>query len=700
MRTEPIVVAVDVGGTFTDLVAVHSQRVLNRVKVPSSPPDFSQAIGEGIVKLLRDVDADGTDVTLLLHGTTVATNAILERRGARTALITTRGIRDVLELRRLRRPSLFDLDWDKPEPLVPRSLRVELDERVDARGEVIRAIEPDAARAVIRELEAGGVEAVAVCLLNSHANSAHEREVMAAIRETGSRLHASASYEVSPEIKEYERTSSTVVNAYLQPAMATYVAELVKRADQLRIMAPVRIMKSNGGLASAEEAIRVPAALVESGPAAGVTAAARLAVGLGLERVIAFDMGGTTAKASLIENGMPFESAEYEVGSGINTSRILAGGGGYTLRFPSLDVAEVGAGGGSIIWLDAMGAPHVGPHSAGASPGPACYGRGGNRPTVTDANVVLGYLSSDSLAGGAQPMHPELARSVIHEHIAAPLGSDIQAAAHGVHLLANSMMARAIRGVTTERGRDPREHTLVAYGGAGPMHAVLLARDFGVRRVVVPPAPGVFSATGLLLAETSFDAARSVLVTIGADGDEVVIEALRALEVEVTARASADGFASTRLRIDAFADVRYAGQSSEIRLRIPDAEMQADALRAIGECFHREHRRMYGHALHDEAVIVVNVRVRASDTGVTDAQRRAWLSGTVPAPSTTALVREAYFGAAIGPLVTPVIRRGDLGGTGRAGPLIVEDLDSTTVVPPLAKATLGDLGEIVIETGA
>jgi N-methylhydantoinase A len=491
-----------------------------------------------------------------------------------------------------------------------------------------------------------------------------------------------------------------VINAYLQPVIASYVDDLIRRASELEIDAPIRIMKSNGGLASAEEAGRVPAAIVESGPAAGVTAAARLARGLRLERVIAFDMGGTTAKASLIEGGVPFESAEYEVGSGINTSRILAGGGGYTLRFPSLDVAEVGAGGGSIVWLDSMGTPHVGPESAGASPGPACYGRGGSRPTVTDANVVLGYLSPETLADGAQHMYPEWAMDVIRDHIATPLGSDVVTAAHGVYLLANSMMARAIRGVTTERGRDPRDHDLVAYGGAGPMHAVQLARDFGMKRVIVPPAPGLFSATGLLLAEMSYDAARSVLVTIGTDSDVTVFDALHDLDADVRERAHADGLSDAQLRIDCFADVRYAGQSFELRVRIPGAAIDSGNLSAIQEVYHDDHELMYGHALRDADVVLVNVRVRASDVSVTDEQRDAWLSGTVPSRSTVERERQAYFGAESGLLMTPVIRRSELRGTKLAGPLIVEDPDSTTVIPPSARATVGDLGEIVIETGA
>jgi N-methylhydantoinase A len=696
--SEPVTIGVDVGGTFTDLVLVGSDRVLNRVKLPSSPPNFANAIAVGIGRLLIGAGVDSSRVELLLHGTTVATNAILERRGARTGLITTRGVRDVLELRRLRRPSLFDVDWDKPEPLVPRARRLEIDERIDAAGVVLRELDPTAVKAAVRELEDDGVEAVAVCLLNSHANKVHEQEVLHVIRNAAPNLQISASHEISPEIKEYERTSSTVINAYLQPVVASYVDDLIARAAELDIEAPIRIMKSNGGLASAEEAGRVPAAIVESGPAAGVTAAARLARSLRLARVIAFDMGGTTAKASLIEDGRPFESAEYEVGSGINTSRILAGGGGYTLRFPSLDVAEVGAGGGSIVWLDALGTPHIGPESAGATPGPACYGRGGTRPTVTDANVVLGYLSSESLAGGAQTVYPDRAAAAVGQ-IAGPLGTDVLAAAHGIHLLANSLMARAIRGVTTERGRDPREYTLVGYGGAGPMHAVQIARDFGMDRVVVPPAPGVFSATGLLLADMSYDEARSVWTTIGVDDGQDVLTAISVLDAEVRARAHAEGLADGQLRIDRFADVRYAGQSFELRVSIPDAVLGSTDLSAIAEVFHRDHERMYGHALRDERVLIVNVRVRASDLSVTDEQRLAWLSDAADPAPTDSRERKVYFGAGE-LLATPVIGRRHLHGARVAGPLIIEDPDSTTVVPPSAYAEIGELGEILIETGA
>ena len=698
-QSEPVTIGVDVGGTFTDLVLVGSDRVLNRVKLPSSPPNFADAIAAGVVRLLIGAGVDSSRVGLLLHGTTVATNAILERRGARTGLITTRGARDVLELRRLRRPSLFDVDWIKPEPLVPRARRLEIDERIGAAGQIVRELDRAAVRAVVRELEADGVEAVAVCLLNSHANKSHEQEVLDLITNAGGNFQVSASHQISPEIKEYERTSSTVINAYLQPVVASYVNDLIARAAALDIAAPIRIMKSNGGLASAEEAGRVPAAIVESGPAAGVTAAARLATSLRLRRVIAFDMGGTTAKASLIEDGRPFESAEYEVGSGINTSRILAGGGGYTLRFPSLDVAEVGAGGGSIVWLDALGTPHIGPESAGATPGPACYGRGGTRPTVTDANVVLGYLSSESLAGGAQTIYPARANEVISGQIATPLGTDAFAAAHGIYLLANSLMARAIRGVTTERGRDPREYALVGYGGAGPMHAVQIARDFGMERVVIPPAPGVFSATGLLLAEMSYDEARSVWTTIGIDDGQAVLNALSELDGEVRARAHAEGLADHQLRIDRFADVRYAGQSFELRVSVPDAVLGSSDLSAIGEAFHRDHERMYGHALRDEQVLIVNVRVRASDIGVTDEQRVVWLSDVAGPVSTDPGKRKVYFGAGEF-LETPVIGRRHLHGRKLAGPLIIEDADSTTVIPPSASAEIGELGEIIIETGA
>jgi N-methylhydantoinase A len=698
--SEPLRIGADVGGTFTDIVAVEGDRTLVRLKVPSTPPRFADAIVIGIGHALERSGRAAADVSLVLHGTTVATNTILEKRGARTGLITMKGFRDVLELRRLRRPELFNVDWVKPEPLVPRQLRLEVDERIDAAGAVIRELDEDEVVRVVGELERLGVESVAICLINSHVNSVHEQRILELVREAGGIKYASASFEISPEINEYERTSSTTINAYLQPVVADYVDDLIQRVSDLGTGAPIRIMQSNGGLLSARESGRVPAAIVESGPAAGVTAAARLMNALGIEDAIAFDMGGTTAKASLIEAGVPFETHEYEVGAGINTSRLLAGGGGYTLRFPSLDIAEVGAGGGSIVWLDALGVPHVGPESAGSTPGPVCYGRGGTDVTVTDANAVLGYLNPESLAGGAQEMHLERATDAVRRQLAEPLERDVEEAAFGVHLLANSAMSRAIRSVTTERGRDPRDSVLIAYGGAGPMHAVQLARDFGIRTVLIPPAPGVFSATGLLLADVTYDRAETVSASVAA-GEACAARLDRALErltEEVLALGSADGWAEDHFMLERFADMRYAGQSFELRIPVPQPPVDTTKLGLLRSAFDLEHQRTYGRAATDEDVEIVNVRVRARQRRATGGDSAAWGAAAVGSERVGPATRSAYFGRPFGRLDTPVITRADLSPVAKPGPLVIEDPDATTIVPPGASAALGKFDVILIDT--
>ncbi|MDX6472578.1 MAG: N-methylhydantoinase [Gaiellaceae bacterium] len=701
-RDNDVSIAVDVGGTFTDVVAMRGGGVMAQLKVPSTPPTFATGIMSGITTILERGDAPASDVSFVLHGTTVATNAILERRGARAALITTKGFRDVLELRRLRRPTLFDSDWEKPASLVPRSLRFEIDERIDAHGQVLQAVDEEQLDALVRHLEELDVEAVAVCLLNSHANSAHESLVAERLRASTRLQYISVSSEISPEIKEYERTSSTVINAYLQPVVAGYIDDLIERVGGLGVSAPVKIMKSNGGLSSAASAALVPAAIVESGPAAGVVAASSIARSLGIDAAIAFDMGGTTAKASLIEGGTPLESSEYEVGAGINASRLLSGGGGYTLRFPSLDIAEVGAGGGSIIWLDALGSPHIGPHSAGSVPGPVSYGRGGTAVTVTDANAVLGYLNPHSIADGVQEMHLDAACAAFEEQVAGPLGQDVQEAAYGMYLLANSEMSKAIRSVTTERGRDPRDFALIAYGGAGPLHAVQLARDFGIRRVIIPPRSGVFSATGLLLADVTYDEARTVSASVAA-GESTIAQANRVfedLERDVLSRAIADGYPREELALERYVDARYAGQFFDLRVSVPRTTIQAAELRAIREAFDREHERTYGRASVDEDVQLINLRVRARHTRPDD-DRASSANGSRPDGSASAGAgerRSAFF--AEGALDTPILRREELRGTALAGPIVIEDPDTTTVVPPGATATLGALGEIQIETAS
>ena len=490
-------IAADVGGTFTDIAMLTATGELSTCKVPSTPADYSRAILAGISSLLPG-GADGSHE--VLHASTVATNAILEGKGACTALVTTAGFRDVLELRRIRVPRLYEPLYEKPRPLVPRRRRFELEERLDARGEVITPLDEEALTQLGRNLAASPVEAVAICFLHSYINPVHEQRVAQVLRAMLPQAFVSVSCEVLPEIREYERTSTTVVNAYVGPVVSRYLKSLRNRLREHGLTGPLRMMQSSGGILDIEQVIERPATVVESGPAAGIVGAARLAATGGLSNLITFDMGGTTAKASLIEEGNLVTTDEYEVGGGISLSSQLAKGGGYALKLPVIDVSEVGAGGGSIVRIDAGGGLKVGPESAGAEPGPACYAKGGNHATVTDASVALGYLNGESLAGGSVPIRGDLALAAV-ARVADAIGADVIETAFGIFRLANASMMRAVKSVSTYRGRDPRAFALFAFGGNGGIHAAALAAELGMQQIIVPPAAGVFSAVGLLCAD-------------------------------------------------------------------------------------------------------------------------------------------------------------------------------------------------------
>src|SRR5271157_2739916 len=499
-------IGIDIGGTFTDLVAISGDgRVVTR-KVASTPQDYSEGIIDGLRALLATHDRSVTDV---LHGTTIGSNTILEGKGARTALITTKGFRDILEIRDLRMPVLYDLHWSKPRALVERRLRLEVTEKLRPDGSVAIPLDSASVDAAIDMLRQENVQSVAICLLHSYANATHERAVADAVRQALPDLPISVSHEILPEIKEYPRTSTTVINAYVQPVVRAYITSLDARLRAMGIGAPLQLMQSNGGLASVAFAAAAPAHIIESGPAAGVVGGAALARHLGEARLITFDMGGTTAKAGLVEGGEVLRSEAIEVGGGVMVGSRLLVGAGYMLKLPAIDLAEVGAGGGSICRLDAAGAPKVGPDSAGADPGPVCYGTGGVAPTITDCNLVLGYLDPGGLVGGALKLDVAAARAAIARDLAGPMGCSVEAAAAGMLRLAAANMMRAIRAVSVERGRDPRQFALLAFGGNGGLFAASIARELGIGRVIVPPMPGVFSAVGLLVADTEHHASQS-----------------------------------------------------------------------------------------------------------------------------------------------------------------------------------------------
>jgi N-methylhydantoinase A len=693
-------VGVDIGGTFTDIVFLGEDGRRLTKKVSSTADNYATAIVEGLAELIRECHLDDAQIVEFLHGTTVASNAILELKGARTGLITTKGFRDVLEIRTLRMPRLYDLSWTKPPPLVERHLRVEVDERISAKGGIERPLaETDVVRAV-EKLVDEGVEAIAVCLIHSYLNPVHEQLVKKVAAHMAPALTLCISSEVLPEIKEYERTSTTVINAYVRPVVEKYLSTLTAELARIGVETPLLLMQSNGGLTTAKAAATTPMNIIESGPAAGVVGVQALARQIGIDKAITFDMGGTTAKASIIENGVLSRALEYSVGGGVMIGSRLLSGAGYTLKVPAIDLAEVGAGGGSLIRIDAGGALQIGPQSAGAAPGPVCYDLGGTEPTLTDANVVLGYINPDHLVGGAVKLDAGKARSVIETRIAQALGMSTAEAAWGAYLIAASNMIRAIKAVSSERGRDPREYALVAFGGNGPLFAVAMAQVLQIRRVLIPPSAGVFSSYGLLYSEVAYHFTRSRKALLGAVDPAEIEAILRELETHARTALTEDGFTQEQIALERAAALHYQGQSFELEVPVPPGVIDRATLTALEEAYGVEHEKTYGHrAGADEPVELITLKVVGR--GVPEIPR-ATLAATARLPEDVVIaqpLRQAYFGPARGWCDTAIINRSDLRGP-RAGPCIIEEYDSTCVVPPGSTANLDPFGNIVIDVRA
>ena len=690
-------VGVDIGGTFTDIVLLDANgRVISK-KISSSVDNYALAIVDGLESVFAEHGVTPHAVAEIMHGTTVASNAILQLAGARVGLVTSKGFRDVLELRTLRMPRLYDLTWEKPPPLVERYLRMVVDERVNAAGEVVRPLARDDAARAIRRLLDEGVDAIAICLVNSYANPVHERLLAEVVEELAPGLSCCTSFDVLPEIKEYERTSTTVVNTYVLPIVERYLATLREGLDTRAVTAPLLIMQSNGGLTPAAEAAVKPVNIVESGPAAGVVGARAIARQSELANVISFDMGGTTAKASLIECGEYTRTREYSVGGGIMTGSRLLTGGGYLLNVPAIDLAEVGAGGGSIVHIDAGGSMQVGPKSAGARPGPVCYGLGGDAPTVTDASVTLGHLNPRFLCGGEHPIDADASHRALTDAVARPLGLTLEDAAWGARQVAIANMIRAIRAVSSERGRDPRDYALFAFGGNGALFATGMAAELGMKTIVVPPAAGLFSAFGLLYAEIEHHYSRTVRRVLH-DADAASIESIFGdLEAQADAQLAADGFDATQRACTRSAMLHYQGQIYELEVPVPAACIDRAALDALAESFGREHERTYGHrAGAEEPVELVTAQVLGR--GLDERPRvpdRLILEARESAPGSGAESRRAYYGRSHGWIDSPVVARAVLAGGGE-GPCIVEEYDSTCLVPPGVRARVDERGNLVL----
>ena len=700
MSSTRLRVGVDIGGTFTDLLVLQEDGSIVRKKILSTPDDYSRGVLQALREVLAEQGLDGADIEGFIHGTTVATNAVLESSGPPVGLLTTRGFRDVLEIGRCRwGPDIYDLAWNKPRPLIPRRHRLEIDERISARGEVLKAPDRDQ---VVRELErlrAAGIGSVAVCLLNSYANPAHEQLIKEWAAAARPELTVCLSHEILAEIREFERTSTTVINAYLMPVVDRYLDKLQKALASVGYEDRLLVMQSNGGVITAELARRQPVHIVESGPAAGVLACCYLARQTGEANLIAFDMGGTTAKASLIEKAQPFQASEHHVGGSMNQAA-GASGGEHVIRVPSIEIAEVGAGGGSIAWLDGGGALRVGPRSAGAAPGPACYGLGGTEPTVTDAYAVLGYISPDAIAGGARKIFVDRAREAIAARIAAPSGLSVEEAAYGIYSVATSNMIRAVRAVTVERGRDARDYALVAFGGAGPLHAAELACAMGLRRVIVPVSPGLFSALGLLMADVQHDYSRTALKAmpeIGVADVDHLNHVFAELEQQARADLTSEGFAPEQVAMDRSVAMHYLGQSFELLIAATSGRLELIDLQELAATFCREHERVYGYREDVSRVQLVAARLRArgltAKPSYADIGRQTMKNEAGLCPGRS---RRTYFGRAVGWSVAPVVQRSEVSADGLAGPAIIEELDTTILLPPGCLASLDAFGNVVI----
>ncbi len=689
---ERVRIGVDVGGTFTDLVLARADGRLSVAKVTTTPDDPGRGIADGIAALLGEAGVDPAHVADIVHGTTVASNTILQKSGARTGLLTTRGFRDVLEIGRIRTPGMFDLAWRKPEPLVPRRWRLEVPERIAADGGVVTPLDEEAVRTAARFFRTEGVEAVAVCFIHSYADPAHERRAAALLHAEAPELLVTASCEVLPEIGEYERTSTAAVNAYLLPAMRGYLSRLSDRLAGIGLRAPIQVMASNAGMIGLETARDRPVFAVGSGPAGGVAGATELCPPIGVEDLVVFDMGGTTVKASVIERGRSALVSEYEFRDGISSPSRFVKGAGYMLKVPAVDIAEVGSGGGSLARVDSGGLLVVGPESAGGDPGPACYGRGTVEPTLTDANMVLGHLNPRALAGGTLPVDADLARRAV-ARLAQRLGLSLETTAFGIRRVANASMARAIRAVTVERGKDPRDLALLAFGGGGPLHAVDVARLLGIRRVLVPPVAGVFSAAGMLAAEAAHEAVEPILLPLQA-AERALAAARGRLERAGRAALAREGYQGREVELRFTAELRYLGQSST--LAVPLAPGSRDLSDLRGD-FDRIYRATFGYAIEEDAVELVNLRLSA----IGRAGARLSFSELRLDPRALAGERgerPVLFDPESGFVATRILPRAAILDGPVRGPAILESYDTTIVVPPGSVARAAPGGCVAIET--
>ena len=688
---------VDIGGTFTDATLINEVTGEIHVgKVPSTPKDPSIGFMEATHRILRQANVSPNEVGYVVHGTTVATNSIIERKLARTGFITTDGFRDMLEIARQIRPSLYDLLFEKPKPLVPRYLCFGVPERLDAQGKVLTPLDESAVKQVAEKLREERVEAIALCFLHSYVNPSHEKRAGEILRETFPEAVVSLSSEVAPEFREYFRASTTVINACIRPVVARYLQSIENRLREEGMTAELLVMQSSGGVFSFAAASEKPVFMVESGPAAGVIAATYLGNTLGYQDVISFDMGGTTAKTALIQDGTPKVTKDYEVGAAAGASVGASRGGGYPIRTPVIDLVEIGAGGGSIAWVDSGGVLRVGPQSAGADPGPVCYGKGGVEPTITDANLVLGRLNPEYFLGGEIELDITAARRTLKEKCAEPLGLSVVQAANGIVEIANAAMVNALRLISVQRGYDPRDFVLVSFGGAGPVHANRLAAEMEIPTTVIPMSPGTTSAMGLLVTDLKHDYSKTLIQRVNQLDLAVVEEFYRELEEQGRITLEREGMRSEDITFRRQMDMRYVGQSYELTVPLPDGRLGHAELNRVLEQFHQEHDRAYGYSAPNEPVEFVNLRLTAIGK-ISNPRLRELEQDSRDVTEAQKATRFVYFAENSGYVKCPIYDRYRLGaGCIVEGPAIVEEIDSTTVIHPGYQARVDKFGNLIL----
>ena len=690
-------IGVDVGGTFTDGILIDEKTGETRIaKVPSTPGDPSVGFLAVVERILRETGIEAADVGYLVHGTTVATNAIIEGKLAPAGFITTEGFRDMLEIQRQIRPSLYDLLFEKPRPLAPRYLCFGIPERLDAAGSVVTPLNEQAVADAAERLKQEGVEALAVCYLHAYLNPAHERRTREIVHEVFPEAVVSLSSEVAPEFREYFRASTTLVNAGVRPIVERYLSNIEARLRDAGLQGQLLVMQSSGGVLTFEAARTKPVFMVESGPAAGVIVSAYLGEVLGFDNILSFDMGGTTAKAGLVEHGTPTITKEYEVGTAARAER-GAKGAGYPIRTPVIDLVEIGAGGGSIAWVDSGGVLRVGPQSAGADPAPACYGKGGTEPTITDANLVLKRLDPDHFLGGEMRLDEAAAWRAVRENCTDPLGLDVVDVALGIVEIANNAMVSALRRISVQRGYDPRDFVLVAFGGAGPMHANRLAAELGIPTVLVPMSPGTTSAMGLLVTDIKHDYSATLIQRTDRLDTDRVNRLYREMEARGERALLSEGTAHASIGFERQVDMRYVGQSYELSIAPGDGGVE-DVLEGMLEDFHAEHERAYGFAAPGEPVEFVTLRLTAVGHIAKPMLRELPASGGDVTAARRA-VRQVYFAEAGGFVDCPSYDRYRLPAGGVIeGPAIVEEMDSTTVIHPGFRGEVDRYGNLLIRT--